>query len=273
MKIHSTMQWTDTQGQWHSLLAPSPVPLVEDKVFIGSGQSRMKTGRHHSLMESSGSSVKGSWDQPPDFDIGSSSCFSKTNNPSAPYDAYSLRQDTMNSLDQIRQRNMFKKKTPESPTPSSNTESNLSNAMHRRIGRLSGTPPKEVISLPSPQIFESIPIVLSAALLPTFLSLLQLKKWFFATGELLVLASLEPHGTKQDLIVTLRIPEPSFGAGTRVRRMLSSMNFEVVSTLATYSDGSTGTPLLWKLKEAPPHSESSGSGSPQILRQSRGTQI
>ena len=51
------------------------------------------------------------------------------------------------------------------------------------------------------------------------------------------------------------------GAVTEIRRMLLSMNFEVQSTLHTYSGGLTDIRSSWKLKEEADLFVRNGSGS------------
>jgi len=67
----------------------------------------------------------------------------------------------------------------------------------------------------------------------------------------LALVNLGVLGKKQAYKVIVRIPGANFGAATRVKNMLSAMNFEEVSILRTYYDGQTVTPSEWKLKGHP----------------------
>jgi hypothetical protein len=68
------------------------------------------------------------------------------------------------------------------------------------------------------------------------------------TGGLRGPAKVEEPGWKQERMLIVKIPAPSFGVGTRVRQMLSLMSFEEVSTLLTYSAGLTVILCEWKSK-------------------------
>jgi len=70
-------------------------------------------------------------------------------------------------------------------------------------------------------------------------------------GVQLALENLEQHGLRQESMLILKIPELSSGVATRASQILSSMNFEVVSTSHTYYDGWIGIHVEWNLRDLP----------------------
>lgn len=83
------------------------------------------------------------------------------------------------------------------------------------------------------------------------------------SGVLLELVNQGELGKKLEWKLTLKIPTRSFGAVIQTRNMLSSMNLEEVSRLATYYDGWTATQSWWKLKDQQSASRQTRSGSPR----------
>jgi len=80
-------------------------------------------------------------------------------------------------------------------------------------------------------------------LLKTTWNLLQSNERCIVTGAMLERANLEELGTKPDWTLTLSARAVNFGAAIEALQMLSLMNFEVESTLATFYAGWTGTQL------------------------------
>jgi len=100
--------------------------------------------------------------------------------------------------------------------------------------------------------------------------------WFdpaLSSGDLPLLESHEQPGTKLVYVLTLKIPVPSGGAATQVRKLLSSMNFVELSTWPTSSGGWTGILSRWRLKEEQDHCAQQNFGSPQTSSQSSGTRM
>lgn len=72
-----------------------------------------------------------------------------------------------------------------------------------------------------------------------------------SSGEAPVPARVEELGWKREMMLIVKIPAQSSGVGTRVRLMLSLMNFAEVSTLLTYCDGLTVILCEWKSRDHP----------------------
>lgn len=90
-------------------------------------------------------------------------------------------------------------------------------------------------------------------------------------GEILAPEKAVSLGKKPVMKVTLRIQDPNFGSVTAVSVMLSSMNFEEVSTFRTYLGGSIVTHSVWRRKEARSPSVQPVSGLPVISTPTTGT--
>jgi len=85
----------------------------------------------------------------------------------------------------------------------------------------------------------------------TTLNQLQWSELAMYSGVKLALASRGELGKRLDYKLTLRIQEPSFGAGIKARSMLLSMNFVEASMSVTCFDGWTVTQSSWKLRDLP----------------------
>lgn len=81
------------------------------------------------------------------------------------------------------------------------------------------------------------------------------------TGVAVALVNLVQPGKKPVLALFLRTPERSIGTAIVIKGTLSSMNFEAVSTLPTFSSGLIHTPALWKRKDLPLSSWQNAYGS------------
>lgn len=172
---------------------------------------------------------------------------------------FSVPLATQSSPDRQPQMTTSGRKTPE-------LESNLSlglsrsNAITRKIGTRFGTLPRRGISTGFPQTYESNVI---GHYVPLERISLYLSLWYddalcFVEGPELV--SQDGPGKKPLYRLTLRIHEANSGTAIEIKNMLSSMNFEAVSTSPICLDGSIGTHVLWRSKDLAPcwQLESSG---------------
>jgi len=139
-------------------------------------------------------------------------------------------------------------------------EQDRSEETPRQTGMQYGPPPSPVISNPFRR-----KLVLSAIgpyeLLVRITTLLaQWNDPALCSGVQLELESPDVLGTKQDWVLIVRILGnfsltlgPNFGAATRVKEMLLSMNFVEESMLPTYCDGWIVTLSGWRLRVVPDH--------------------
>lgn len=148
---------------------------------------------------------------------------------------------------------------PEAPPPSptfgrttplleddSTLEASPSNVTPRLIGSPSGSPQSPGLSFPSPPTSELLVIGPLSKLGQITTSLNQWSELAQCSGVLLELGNLAGLGPKAVWKLSVRIPTQNSGAVTRVKAMLSWMNFEVESTSLTFSDGSTVTQYVLK---------------------------
>lgn len=91
------------------------------------------------------------------------------------------------------------------------------------------------------------------------------------SGAIQELEKHTEHLKKLRVMLILRDQLASGGTVTDKKQMLSLMNSQDASESNTCSDGSTGSPVLLKSKEAPSRLKRLGSGLPPILTQTNGT--
>lgn len=130
-----------------------------------------------------------------------------------------------------------------------NSEPSRSEETQRQIGSQFGPPPSPEIWQRSQRMYVLQAIGPYNALEPIMNLYLQLNESALSSGGQLVLESPVGHGPRLDLTLTLKIHEPSSGVATRVKQMLSLMNFEVALTLPIYSDGWIDIQYVLKSRE------------------------
>jgi len=225
----------------------SPTPAGKES--SGSLLSRMLTLRRTSRPDVLGSEDNSSKVVKPGTYIGKSSLPSP---PKAllPQLLESSEMSTQNSLDLKLQVNMSGKKILESQEPNLNSEQSLLESTQRPTGNPFGPPPSPVSSWIFPRIAELQVIVPCEVFDQTMMHLSQWRESVTSSGDPLVQVKVVAHGTKLAWKLTARIPERNSGAGTKLKAMLSLMNFEEVSTYHTCCAGSIVIRSEWKLKEA-----------------------
>lgn len=125
--------------------------------------------------------------------------------------------------------------------------------MYKQTGMMSGKPQHSVIFSESLRTYAWS---VTGPFEPLHLIMQQFKGLFVKCGVFGALLALEnpvEHGMKQDLMLTVRIPEANFGMAISLNSMLSLMNFEEVSTYPIYLDGVTGILFVWKSKDPLSH--------------------
>lgn len=148
---------------------------------------------------------------------------------------------------------MSGKRKLESQIPSLSWGENPTDVTMEPTGTWFGSWPSPEKYRKSHQIYEyNITAPLELSLLTIVHQLLWSDKFLYSQGEL-ALESLAVRGMKQVYLLTLKIPEPSSGMVIEINQMLSSMNFEAVSTSPMYYGGSIGTLCLWRSRDLPPH--------------------
>lgn len=164
------------------------------------------------------------------------------------------------------------RKTPESPTPSLNSESDACSGLPPPTGRGYGTMPLQGTSSVSLPILEYAVIVPSKTFGQIMLDRLHWSEVVQYYGVVQVLVKAEGLLKKPEWMLTIRIHEPSSGAAIAVKRMLFWMNFEEQSTSLISFDGLIGIQSLWSSK-APVHPcYLNGFGSRATSTRTTGTQ-
>lgn len=133
-------------------------------------------------------------------------------------------------------------------TGGSNSGRNRSMLPTQRTGKGSGNGPARVLFPRSRQESEFVLIELSDQSRQITLNQLEWSELVSYTGVQLEQVSHGELGMKRAWTLTLRTHGTSSGAATKVKNMLLSMNFEVLSTSHTCSAGWIGTRSEWKLK-------------------------
>jgi len=215
-------------------------------------------------------------------DLTTGNSLSRFNGNSPSTSLFVCSPDAMQSFLAAPQRPHTAGKTlPQLKAPDSNLESSQSRYSEKYIsscsettkstGSPSGSPPSGVPSRPSPPqfVFKVIgPSVLLARIMP---SLYLLSAEPSSTQGLLEVESPTKLGQNSQVLF-LRTHGPSGGRATRVRRLLSLMNFEEVSTYRTSYAGSTSTLSVWKPKAHLSHYLQIPLSSPATRNLPNGTQ-
>lgn len=163
------------------------------------------------------------------------------------------------------------KKRPELVT-SSPLVRNQSVETPRLIGSPYGPPPSpEILTEYLPQYVFNLILPLDRSDQTTQL-VKELKKQLRFFGDLQELVNQDKRGRKLDRRLILSVLDPSSGMVTRVKSMLSAMNFVELSTFPTFLDGVIGTQCVLKLKVLADPSALRRSGSRRIWTQDVGTQ-
>lgn len=147
------------------------------------------------------------------------------------------------------------RKTPECPSPSSSLDLSPSIRRAKLTGKWFGKPQQVAESWKFPlisvfNITGKINLIVgpSEQLVVTSRSLLRILEPAMSTGVLLELVNLEELGKKPRYQLTVRVQDLSSGMGTKVKSVLSSMNFVEVSMSRTCSDGLIAIQYVWKSK-------------------------
>lgn len=140
----------------------------------------------------------------------------------------------------------FGKSSPELWTPNSNSDRNRLELMRLPIGRLFGKVQRGEISPLFPHELGWYLIAPSERLLPLMTALLESNEAAWSIGAPQGQESQDELGMKQVWMLIVKIQEANFGAAIKLNNLLSSMNFEAVSTFPTFSGGPTGTLCVLK---------------------------
>lgn len=159
------------------------------------------------------------------------------------------------------QMNMSTSSTPLSPARSSTSESNPSAEILNLNGNQSGSPPNEEISMTFPPQYVFSLTAPSVLLERTIPSLLLLSALPSSSRAVLEVGSLIGRGMKRESKLILKTHGRSGGLVTKVKSMLSLMNFEELSTFPISSDGLTIIRSMWRLKAHVHRFLQTGSGS------------
>lgn len=142
--------------------------------------------------------------------------------------------------------------------------------MSKPIGSLFGTLQEREIWKQYPTRYEFVIIVQLGPSLLILLNLLLLSDNVPSSGAVLELESQDAPGQKREWERILRIQGLSIGAAIKVKKTLSSMNFEEISILPTCSDGWIDILSSWRQKEDPSYFGQKRYGSPPTLVQEIG---
>lgn len=144
---------------------------------------------------------------------------------------------------------MYGKRTPVFPVRSSSLE----NSPYAAIQKLTGMPFERLLSRETwnrcHPTYSFVAIINSEELAKTIYDQLQWSVPATCFGAELELVNRVALGKKPVWMLILKTPTPNFGMATKVKILLSSMNFEVRSASHTYSDGLIVIRSLWKLKD------------------------
>lgn len=156
---------------------------------------------------------------------------------------------TLNSQDHPPQSPMSGRKTPELATFVSNLDAKPLNETPRPIGSGSRNSPSPENLMRSPKMYTYVIMGISSELQPIMLHRLEWSELATFIGVRLDWVSQSELGTRPVWKLILRIPGLNGGVATVVNQLLSSMNFGVISVLATCSDGWIVIQSQWKPKE------------------------
>lgn len=149
--------------------------------------------------------------------------------------------------------NTYGRMRPESPTLNSNLAQNPSNETTNETGTESSRPQSPDVWTLSTLPYWFVITALSEESIRTTCSRILSLETLWSIGAQLDLASPGLPGTTLDGMLILRIPGPSFGMGTRVKRLLSLMNLEEQLTSLICCDGQTVILSSWKSRDPPPY--------------------
>lgn len=155
---------------------------------------------------------------------------------------------TGNQQGQKRQKLTSGKKTPELEI-NLNSVKNLSIETPKKTGNSSKNKPNKELSMTSQEIYTSVITTISAEFAQTTFNRLRWTEPVQFSGAQLTLEKVIGLGNSPDLIHIVKIRVASSGKHTKVKQILSSMNFEEASTSAMYLDGLTNILVTWKLKD------------------------
>lgn len=203
---------------------------------------------------------------------GSSSSILPASSPSEGSNPFSEPVPIANSADQKRLRLMYGRKRLASQELNLNLDSSPFKGTPSKIDNEFGIFPLVEESSKFPHLFELHIIGLSAQLQQIICNRLKQLNLYLYSGALLQQANLDGLGMKRAYSLTLKVHLPSFGADTEVKTMLFWMNFEETSQSPIYSDGSTGTRSIWRIKEQESAAPLRKSGSRPISTRGVGTQ-
>uniref|UniRef100_A0A345MQ23 Rep protein n=1 Tax=Cressdnaviricota sp. TaxID=2748378 RepID=A0A345MQ23_9VIRU len=158
---------------------------------------------------------------------------------------------TWNPVAQLQQTPTSGKKKQESMDHSSSSDSSPTTRRSKLIGKWFGKPPLKAGCWRSQQVSEFNIIGPCELLLVTIRPVSRLLENAMCSGVNLVLESQDARGKKQGSSLTLKVQGLSSGMVIKVNQVLSSMNFEAVSTSPICCDGSTGTLFVWRSKARP----------------------
>lgn len=178
---------------------------------------------------------------------------------------------TPSPVDQRQPETMFGKNQP-AWAPVSNLDNIQCEETTKPIGPEYGKRPSlEILrQYQTTYVFHIIALSEQSAL--TTRNLLRQSEWLCVSGAQLRLESQEEPGSWADWKLTAKIPAPSFGAGTKVKNLLLSMNFVVASTSVTSCDGWIDILCTLRPKEPANLWQQPNSYSPPICPPQNGTQ-
>lgn len=185
---------------------------------------------------------------PADSSTGRSWSPSPRRNLSAEFEAC-LETTTLNSPEAQPRETMSGRMTPPLPEPVSNSEPSQSTEAPQETGNKPGNLPQREILWPSKRVYVFNIIELSEQSRQIMLNQLQWSELAMYSGVTLEQGSLAPLGKEPAWMLTLKIQGQNSGVGIAAKKLLLSMNFGVVSTSHTCSDGWIVIRSLWKSKD------------------------
>lgn len=254
------------QASAHQLSIHSPRLLLVAKASFGYSRYLMPHLGHLPLYSPTPSrGYAGSWSSELEaLSIGNSWSRSP---PSPVYEPSQRRsRERMPSSPEAQQRlTTSGRMTPESPTLNSSLGRNPFVVTPPPIGSPFGPVPSPAISGQYRPMSVWLVTAPFALLVPTLTSLKLLFDSVMFFGADLALESPDGPGMRLDWELTARIPDPNFGAATRVKTMLLSMSFVEVSTSPTSYDGLTVTRYALRSRAPRDLWSAPGSGSRRML--------
>lgn len=237
----------------------------DGKAFIGSSPCLTTDSLPFSQEESLGSKDSlslGSQDTSTGSSSSSATGSSQDEESLASSDRSTRSLSTQTSLE-----NMNGSLTHVSPTHSFNSALDLSTGPVHEIGNPFVISPNQEIWTQSQPPSLYLITVPSRTLRKTILDLFQSKSVSMCFGVKQVVGRAEERGQRQDWMLTLKPQQPSTGADTAIKKMLSSMSFVEKSACPIYFVGPTVIRTLWKLKIQQLFHRTAKYGSPPTYRQ------